>query len=1188
MPAPFSPGPADRPSASRADQAPSTQTSPKSHDPDGVTPLANTAPPVDDPPTVISGARQRSGPFDPDVGLSLAGRKLGHFELIESVGAGGMAAVLKARDLDLGRVVALKILPPDMATDPENIVRFKQEARAAAKLDHENVARVYYIGEDQGLHFIAFEFVEGDNLRQLMDANGGTIPVADAVTLLLQVAAGLAHASERGVVHRDIKPSNIIVTPDGRAKIVDMGLARSLDPRAIGQLTETGVTLGTFDYISPEQAHDPRAADVRSDIYSLGCTFYHALTGHVPVPEGTAAKKLDAQRNLLPPDPRTYDPSIPEDVAVILGRMMAKDPDRRYQHPDHLAANLRSVARKLGVPIGPTPSSGPPFAEPLPQPPRMSVAWMLTTVAVLAVFVAILVNTFPGPQPAPPWQDDKTGSAGPIDPIDPGVSTPAVAGQRDAANVEDFVALMKLGAKNIRLTGTEYDLVQYRDADGHPLEALLTGDDVRLEGVRAPTLRLAYAPDGKARRKTLTLRGPTTGNGTATVRGIRFVLWGVDDDDEDAGLLIAGFDRVTVEECTFATGYRTIRDGPAALEVVLHGGSAAITKCYFAPGCVGLAIDGPGRVTASECAIAPHQAGVRILRRATLEVAGETDFTFTHCSALVPARGALVDVGDMVPAIIHAGYCLFSGPDRTATDETPAILRQRKTRAESTRYDGEPETRPNIYYNVGAYSEDGETYSFAQAAQEKLPIKDVERPMKHPWEASDPFALLKAKPPDARRAFTQNTHLPELRVKGDPNRAIVGTRFLGTEPPLYTLPLPSPDADARDLTVKVWDPSLSPTATDLPPGVFPTLKMALAAVRPGDTLLIRYNGPLEVEPCEFTTADTRLTIKPDINYKPVLKPAQQFLKRAVGIFKLYGGPNSRLVLDGLHFRLPADRAPAVAVLPGGGQLEIRNAVITMEDGEDLAAVSLTDPRGEMMMGTAGPADWPVPKVTIENVFIRGKGRLVAVKGSRPFEIDIKNTLSALDSTLIDIDPSTADPPAAGSSVIHLTRLTTYLGGSLLHFRAADRKAETGPTGLTRTEVTATGCLFAAAGIAPDAFIRADRLDSLEQVEKWFTWRGKGNVYGYEKKNTMVEIRPTDQEVMPLKLIEGDRWLERTLEEGDPFVGVKFEYTLPEARQTRLFIGVRLIDFQKVRFNPPRPEMAGEVGATDLPALFPDE
>src|SRR5207302_4819835 len=177
--------------------------------------------------------------------------------------------------------------------------------------------------------FIAFEFVEGDNLRQLMTANGGSIPVPDAVALMLQVSAGLAHAAERGVVHRDIKPSNILVTPDGRAKIVDMGLARNLDPKAVGQLTQSGVTLGTFDYISPEQAVEPRSADVRSDIYSLGCTFYHALTGHPPVPEGTAAKKLKHHQAIAPIDPRQLNPEIPDDVTAILARMLAKDPKDR-------------------------------------------------------------------------------------------------------------------------------------------------------------------------------------------------------------------------------------------------------------------------------------------------------------------------------------------------------------------------------------------------------------------------------------------------------------------------------------------------------------------------------------------------------------------------------------------------------------------------------------------------------------------------------------------------------------------------------------------------------------------------------------------------------------------------------------------------------------------------------------------
>ncbi|HSQ56992.1 MAG TPA: serine/threonine-protein kinase, partial [Gemmata sp.] len=201
----------------------------------GAAALENT----DDSPTVITrGIGDRPPPPAPlhvlaDNPPQLAGRRLGHYELIESIGAGGMATVLKARDLELGRIVALKILPPTAARDAESVTRFKQEARAAALLDHENIARVYACGEDQGLHFIAFEFVEGINLRQMIERRQ-TIPPIEAVRYMIQVAAGLAHAAERGVVHRDIKPSNILITPDGRAKIVDMGLARQLEAGANG------------------------------------------------------------------------------------------------------------------------------------------------------------------------------------------------------------------------------------------------------------------------------------------------------------------------------------------------------------------------------------------------------------------------------------------------------------------------------------------------------------------------------------------------------------------------------------------------------------------------------------------------------------------------------------------------------------------------------------------------------------------------------------------------------------------------------------------------------------------------------------------------------------------------------------------------------------------------------------------
>ncbi len=317
-----------------------------------------------------------------------------------------MAAVIRARDTQLDRLVALKILPPDMASDPENVRRFHQEARSAAKLDHENIARVFFCGEDQGLHFIAFEFVEGDNLRTILERRG-RLPVAEALHYILQVAAGLAHAAQRGVVHRDIKPSNIIITPNGRAKLVDMGLARSLERQDDQGLTQSGVTLGTFDYISPEQALEPREADVRSDIYSLGCTFYHVLTGQPPVPEGTAAKKLHHHQHVKPRDPRQLVPGLPDEVAVILDRMMAKRPQDRYQSPEQLVHHLLLAARKLGGAEqrarGRAERRGRPAAaagRPAAAPGRLAAGLIVLVIVALEVFNRPPAPAATGPQAA--------------------------------------------------------------------------------------------------------------------------------------------------------------------------------------------------------------------------------------------------------------------------------------------------------------------------------------------------------------------------------------------------------------------------------------------------------------------------------------------------------------------------------------------------------------------------------------------------------------------------------------------------------------------------------------------------------------------------------------------------------------------------------------------------------------------
>src|SRR5439155_3769394 len=186
-----------------------------------------------------------------------SGLELGHFQIEERIGAGGMGAVFRAIDTRLQRAVALKILSPSLSRDEAAVQRFRNEARAAARLDHENIARVYFIGEELGLHFIAFEFISGNNLRNLI-RDRGRIELSEAVNFVLQIVSALRHTSANGVVHRDIKPSNIIITPSGRAKLVDLGLARKENPESAQDLTLAGTTLRTFDYISPEQAKDPR------------------------------------------------------------------------------------------------------------------------------------------------------------------------------------------------------------------------------------------------------------------------------------------------------------------------------------------------------------------------------------------------------------------------------------------------------------------------------------------------------------------------------------------------------------------------------------------------------------------------------------------------------------------------------------------------------------------------------------------------------------------------------------------------------------------------------------------------------------------------------------------------------------------------------------------------------------------
>ncbi len=326
--------------------------------------------------TVISSRqpvpRVDTGPGLPPLesGSLQEGDQLGQFVLQKFIGGGGMGIVFRALDTTLNREVAVKVLSRDQSADEEALRRFHNEAQSAARLNHDNIARVHYVGEDRGVHYIVFEFIEGVNLRDLVEQNG-PLPLEQAISYTYQIAQALDHASQRSVIHRDIKPSNVLITSDGRAKLVDMGLARLNQMAHTDDLTASGVTLGTFDYISPEQARDPRSADVRSDLYSLGCSFYYILTGRPPFPDGTVLQKLLQHQADHPPDPRSVRPELPGAVTRIIARLLAKNPAQRFQQPQELIVELAALGEQLGMQL----SSPRAMWVPPPGSPRPALKW---------------------------------------------------------------------------------------------------------------------------------------------------------------------------------------------------------------------------------------------------------------------------------------------------------------------------------------------------------------------------------------------------------------------------------------------------------------------------------------------------------------------------------------------------------------------------------------------------------------------------------------------------------------------------------------------------------------------------------------------------------------------------------------------------------------------------------------------
>jgi eukaryotic-like serine/threonine-protein kinase len=315
-----------------------------------------------------------------------AGTRLGPYEVIALIGAGGMGEVWLATELRLGRKVALKVLPADLTRDPVRVQRFEQEARAASALNHPNVCTIHAVGEtSEGQHYIAMEYVEGETLRERLSTT--RVSIREALDIAIQVAGALSAAHGAGIVHRDIKPENVMLRPDGFVKVLDFGLAKlaptapdlsGADTTRTVLMTDAGTVVGTAAYMSPEQARG-QEVDTRTDIWSLGVLLYEMAAGHRPF---TGRTNVELSSAILRDPPAPLSAHVPGTLGRVVGKCLAKDPARRYQHSSEVRAALEAT------PADPAPEvhGSPPIFG---ARPRLA-AWTAVAAAVLGASLFVL------------------------------------------------------------------------------------------------------------------------------------------------------------------------------------------------------------------------------------------------------------------------------------------------------------------------------------------------------------------------------------------------------------------------------------------------------------------------------------------------------------------------------------------------------------------------------------------------------------------------------------------------------------------------------------------------------------------------------------------------------------------------------------------------------------------------------